>query len=268
MLRFLPERHRDRTFLKLPFIYAATDVVPQPGSLYFQPKTTVAVLTDLGRTLGAQGFREVWVSNFHGGPRHFLAIEKACERSNRRYGTRMVSLFSLLISRLTKGTSNLDDVLAEIPGVRKQDLVGDTHGGLIETSQLLALCGDWVDPDYKQLPRSTVDTWLEQRGRLRSPVGRGDPRRVLQMLRSYQAGFQYFEEQTYSGAPGGASAEIGERILDLLADHAGRACGQLLDGEIGPEDCHSPIWKLRLLFLNPLLIRLSNRLLGFRNAIA
>jgi hypothetical protein len=39
MLRFLPERHRGRTFLKLPFLYAATDVVPQRGSLFFQPST-------------------------------------------------------------------------------------------------------------------------------------------------------------------------------------------------------------------------------------
>ncbi len=268
MLRFLPERHWDRSFLKLPFIYAATDVVPQPGSLFFQPKTTVRVLTDLGRTLGAQGFRDVWISNFHGGPRHFLAIEKACERANRRYGTRMVSLFSLLISRLTGGTANLDDVLAEVPGVRRADLVGDTHGGLVETSQLLALHGDWVDPDYKNLPRVTVDTWLEEQGRTRTAAGRGDPRRLLAMLRSYRAGFQFFEQQTYSGAPAGATAEIGERILDLLAGKAAEVCGQLLDGEISPADCHSPIWRLRFLFLNPLLIRLSNRLLGFQNPIA
>ncbi|MCP5042484.1 MAG: creatininase family protein, partial [bacterium] len=103
MLRFLPEHHRDRVFLKLPFIYAATDTVQQPGSLYFQPSTTVRMLTDLGRTLGRQGFSNILVSNFHGGPRHFLAIEKACTRANRRYGTRMASLFSLLITRLTEG---------------------------------------------------------------------------------------------------------------------------------------------------------------------
>ena len=30
-LRFVPERHRDRTFLSLPFIYAATDTVPSPA---------------------------------------------------------------------------------------------------------------------------------------------------------------------------------------------------------------------------------------------
>lgn len=268
MLRFLPERHRGRVFLKLPFIYAATDTVPQPGSLYFQPATTVRVLTDLGRTLGAQGFRHVLVSNFHGGPRHFLAIEKACRRANRRYGTRMISVFSLLISRLTNGSASLDDVLGALPGVHKPDLAGDTHGGLIETSQLLALHGDWVDPEYKTLPRLTVDTWLEGRGEERPAGARGEPRRFVQMLRAYRAGLAFFGENTYSGAPAGASAELGERMLDVLAGHAGQACAEVLDGTLSPEACHSPIWRLRFFFLNPLMIALSNRMLGFRNPIA
>ncbi|MFQ5417475.1 MAG: creatininase family protein, partial [Myxococcota bacterium] len=268
-LRFLPERHRDRVFLKLPFVYASTDTVPQPGSLYFQPATTVRVLEDLGRTLAAQGFRHVMVSNFHGGPRHFLAIEKACVRANRRYGLRMAPIFSLLISRLTAGTANLDDILAEIPGVDAADLVGDTHGGLVETSQLLALHGDWVDPDYKRLPRQTVETWRASRGE-RSPErgGRGDPRRFFEMLRSFEASFRFFADNSYSGAPAGATAEIGEAILDNLGREAGTAIAELLDGTIGPDDCHSPLWKYRFVFLNPLMIGISNRLLGFRNPIA
>jgi len=268
MLRCLPERHRDRTCLKLPAIYAATDTVAQPGSLYFQPATTTRVLEDLGRTLAAQGFETILISNFHGGPRHFLAIERACQRVNRRYGIRMVSVFSLLISRLTGGTSNLDDVLGELPGIHKPDLEGDTHGGLVETSQLLALHGEWVDPDYRSLPRQTPNTWLEAQGRKRPQLARGTPGRLLQMLRAYRAGLQFFAEETYSGAPGSGSAELGERILDTLGQKAAEACTELLDGSIGPEDCHSPIWKLRFLFLNPLMIRLSNRLLGFRNPIA
>ena len=68
--RFLPERHRNRTFLKLPFLYAASDVVPQRGSLVFRPSTISGLLTDLGHTLAVQGFRDVFISSFHGGPRH------------------------------------------------------------------------------------------------------------------------------------------------------------------------------------------------------
>lgn len=268
MLRFLPDRHRGRTFLKLPFVYAATDVVPQRGSLFFQPATTVALLTDLGRTLAAQGFRHVWVSNFHGGPRHFLAIERACERANRRYGLRMVSVFSLMIRILTNGTSNLDDVLGSLPGIAPGDLEGDTHAGIIETSQLLALHPDWVDPDYKELPRSTVETWLREIGESRVTAGRGDPRRFGQMLRSYRKALQYFNTATYSGTPARASAELGERILDTLAAHSASACAKLLDGTLRPEDCHSPLWPYRFVILNPLMIRLTNRLLGLRVPIA
>jgi creatinine amidohydrolase len=267
MVRLLPERHRQRTFLALPMVWSACDVVPQPGSLQFRPSTTVAFLRDLGRTLGAQGFRDVWVSNFHGGPRHFLSIEKGCELANRRHGTRMASIFSLLIRRLTNGTSNLDDVLAEVPGVRREDLAGDTHGGLIETSQLLALHGDWVDPDYKQLPRLTVDGWLQANGRPKTRAGRGDPRRFFAMLSAFRAGIHFFSQETYSGAPARASAEIGERILDLLGGKAAEAASELLDGTLSPSECHSPLWPWRFLFLNPLLIRISDRLLGVPRSI-
>ena len=267
MLRFLPERHRRRTFLKLPFVYAATDTVPQPGSLYFRPSTTIRVLEDLGRTLAAQGFRHVVVSNFHGGPRHFVAIEKACDRVHRRHGLRMVSIFSLLISRLTNGSSNLDDVLGAIPGVERSDLEGDTHGGLVETSQLLALHGDWVDPDYKTLPRRTAELWLAERGEAEpgGDGGRGGGLRgLLRMIRQQRRTAGYFLDDTYSGAPAAASAELGERFLDTLGAHAAAAVTQLLDEEIGPEDCHSPIWPLRFVFLNPWMIRLTNRLIGLR----
>jgi creatinine amidohydrolase len=228
----------------------------------------MTVLEDLGRTLAAQGFRHVFISNFHGGPRHFLAIEKACRRVQRRHGLGMVSLFSLLISRLTEGTSNLDAVLGAIPGVNPDDLVGDTHGGLIETSQLLALHGDWVDPEHKRLPRVTTATWLEDRGESPPHKMTRSPRRLLAMLRGFRSGFHFFNEQTYSGAPAAASAALGEKFLDTLGEHAASACADLLDGTIAPRDCHSPIWKLRFLFLNPAAIRLSNWALGFRNPIA
>lgn len=117
LLRFLPERHRSRTFLRLPFVYAATDVVPQPGSLFFRPGTTMAFLEDLGASLAAQGFRDVLVSNFHGGPRHFVALEQACERVSRRRAIRMVSVFSLVLKRLAgKGGETLEGLLGSIPG--------------------------------------------------------------------------------------------------------------------------------------------------------
>ena len=255
-LRFLPERHHGRTFLKLPFLYAATDGVPQPGTIAFQPSTTIAVLTDLGRSLAAQGFENVMVSNFHGSPRHFLAIETACERVSRERGIRMVSIFSLMLSRLNgDGGSELGDVLGHLPGVTKSDFEGDTHGGLVETSQLLALHPEWVDPDYKDLPRRTVDLWLDETGRPKPPATRGKLASIPSMVAGFKAGIHYFCEETYSGAPAGASAELGEQILDLLGEKSAGAVAEILDGTLPPEQWHSPFWKLRHVFVNPASVR-------------
>lgn len=261
-IRFLPERHRQRTFLKLPFVWTACDGVPQPGTVAFRPGTTIRVLEDLGRSLAAQGFRNVMVSNFHGSPRHFLSIETACDRITRKHGIRMVSIFSLMLTRLNVGGSELGDVLGHIPGVSKAALAGDTHAGLVETSQLLALHREWVDPGYGALPRRTVETWLEETGRPQAPAPRGRLAAISKMVAGVKAGIHFFSEHTYSGAPAGASAEIGEQILDTLASRAAEATAEILDGTLPHEQWHSPFWKLRHLFVNPIAVRVLNRVMS------
>jgi len=268
MLSFLPDRHRRKTFLQLPFIYAATDTVPHPGSLYFQPSTTQAVLRDLGRTLAAQGFRDVLVSNFHGSPRHFLAIEQACATVSRERNVRMVCIFSVLLSRLTGGSAELYDVLGSLPGVNKEDLVGDTHGGLVETSQLLALHPEWVERDYATLPRRTVDTWLAEQGEAPAQIKAGEPASILTMIRAFKGGLRFFRAETYAGAPGSASPELGERILDTLGEKAAEAVSEILDGVLPQSQWHSPLWKQRFWFINPMMVRFFNRLLGVPNGVA
>jgi creatinine amidohydrolase len=242
-LRFLPERHHSRAFLKLPFVWAACDGVPQPGTVAFRPSTTMAFLEDMGRSLALQGFRNVMVSNFHGSPRHFLSIETACERVSRAHGIRMVSIFSMMLTRLRVKGSELGDVLGHIPGVVKADLAGDTHGGFVETSQLLALHPEWVDPDYKSLPRRTV------------PKAAG-------FVAGIKAGMRHFGAETYAGAPAGASAEIGEQILDTLAGRAAEAIAEILDGTLPREEWHSPFWGLRHIFVNRVAVRVLDWALG------
>ena len=268
MLPMLPERHRERVFLKLPFIYTATDVVPHPGSIFFRPSTTIAVLEDLGRSLAAQGFRDVLVSNFHGSPRHFLAIETACDRVSRERGIRMVSVFSVMLSRLTGGSSELDDVLGALPGVNRENLVGDIHAGLVETAQLLALHPEWVERDYARLPRQTVKGWLAERGAVPASAGRGRQSGIFSIVREVRDGLRFFRAETYAGAPGAASPELGDRILDTLASHAAAVVTEILDGALPPTECHSPLWPRRFLFVHPWMVRFMNRLLRVPDGIA
>jgi creatinine amidohydrolase len=269
MLGFLPERHRARTFLQLPFIYAATDTLPHPGSIFFHPSTTQAVLRDLGRSLAAQGFENVVVSNFHGSPRHFLAIETACERVSAERDVKMVSIFSLMLSRLNRdGGAELGDVIGHLPGLDKADLEGDTHGGLVETSQLLALHPEWVDPDYKDLPRRTVDLWLEETGRKKPASTRGTLASIPEMVAGFKAGIHYFARDTYAGAPGRASAELGEQIMDILAEKSAAALAEILDGTLPRDQWHSPFWKLRHVFVNRAAVRFFDWVLNVPRTVS
>lgn len=268
MLRFLPERHRTKTFLQLPFIYAATDTVPHPGSIFFRPSTTQAVLRDLGRSLAAQGFGTILVSNFHGSPRHFLAIEQACAAVSRERDIRMVCIFSVLLTRLTGGSAELYETLGRLPGINPQDLIGDTHGGLVETSQLLALHPEWVERDYASLPRRTVDGWLAEQGEAPAEIKAGEPAGIRTMLRALNGGLRFFRAETYAGTPGAASPELGERILDTLGEKGAQAVSEILDGTLPPSEWHSPLWKQRFWFINPFMVRFFNRLLGVSKGVA
>ena len=89
-----------------------------------------------------------------------------------------------------------------------------------------------------------------------------------QMLASFKAGIRFFSEETYSGAPAKASADLGERILDTLAGHAAVLLTQLLDGELQEAEWHSPVWKLRHLFVNPAAVRLADAWLGVPRTVS
>ncbi|MBI2567985.1 MAG: creatininase family protein [Candidatus Schekmanbacteria bacterium] len=267
MLDKLAGDDAELTFVRTPPLFVATDVVPQRGSLQFRASTVVAVATDLGRSLAAQGFRHIWVMSFHGGPRHFLALEKAATDVSVRYGCRMVSFFSLLLSRLTQGSHELGDVLKGVAGLDRELLKGDTHGGLVETALMLHLDGDRVARDYAELERKTVEMAFAQgTSSLVEPGGSGVGR-IAQILRRFVFSRRYFEDNTYSGAPGAGAAETGAAILDVLAEHAAAAARELLAETVPLERCHSPIWPLRHLFLSGTLERALDRVLGFKSAV-
>ena len=266
-IRQLPEPYRSKTFLQLPFVYAATDTVPQPGSIFFRPSTIIRLLTDLGRSLSAQGFRDIVVSNFHGGPRHFLAIEKACDKVSRERNVRMVCIFSVLLTRLTGGSAELYDALGDIPGVNPDDLIGDTHAGLVETSQLLALHPEWVEKDYAELPRQTVEDWMEEQGLERPETKRGQPASFRDMIRAFRGGLAFFRVESYSGTPAAASPELGDQILDRLSQKAAEAMVEIFENKLPPDEWHSPIWPKRFLFINPVMAWIFDRILGIPKGV-
>ncbi|MCC6525974.1 MAG: creatininase family protein [Polyangiaceae bacterium] len=249
---------------ELEFVHVApfgvgAQVLPHPGSLPFDVGTVERVLYELGRALALQGFVHVWVGNFHGGPGHFLALERAAWRCNRAYGTRMIALFSLLLGRLDNEHAALDDgplqkLLGDIPGVPWSALAGDAHAGTIETSLLLHLTGAGIPAaSYRTLPRRTFELRRREQGAPRSP-GRG----LRAVVRDLLEKVAYFGAETYAGDPAIATAEAGAHLLERLSDAGADALAAVMRGEVSLRDAHSPIWRRRWLLLNPLVTRLAD----------
>lgn len=251
--------------LHLPPIYVAADVVPQPGSLQFRTSTITRVLTDLGRSLTKQGFRHIWVTSFHGGPRHWVAIEVAADQVNRRWGGAMIPVFSLMINRLTGGNSDVADLLAHVAGLPTEVLRGDTHAGTVETAMLMHLLDGRVDPRFEDLPRRTVSLRLQELGR-RPLTDRGHPG-LTELLRGFYYKLKYFETDTYAGDPRHATPEMGARLLEHLAELAAEALEEVWEGRLPPEQCRSPLWPLRWFFTNETLSWLVERAVGYRNRV-
>ncbi|MEL6178366.1 MAG: creatininase family protein [Myxococcota bacterium] len=261
----LAERFPDIAFVRLPPIYVATDVVPQPGSVMFRTSTLIRVLEDLGRSLAAQGFQHIWVNNFHGGPRHFVSIETACDRVSRRYGVTMISVFSLLLNRLTGGQSDLSKVFADVEGLDTRLLKGDTHAGAVETSLMLHILGRHVRPDYNTLERITVDLKLQRRGVALPPSDRRPT--LVELLRSFPHKLKYFEEESYAGAPAIATPEIGAQMLNILAGLASDTLADVWLGRIPHTACHSPLWPLRWVFTNEAISHLFERWADYKTQV-
>ena len=261
----LSERFPHLRFVRLPPLYVAADVVPQPGSVMFRTGTIIRVLEDLGRSLAAQGFRHIWVGSFHGGPRHFVSIETACDRISRRYGVTMISIFSLLLNKLTGGQSDLSKVFAEVEGLDPARLKGDTHAGAVETSLMLHILGQHVAPSYRDLAPITVASKLRAQG-VASPDTDKRPS-LIELLRSFPKKLKYYEDESYSGDPAIATPEIGAQMLEILAELAADTLADVWLGRIPHTECHSPIWPLRWIFTNEAVTRLFERAVDYKTQV-
>lgn len=257
--------HPELHFVRLPPIYVSADVLPHVGSLKFRQSTIIRVYEDLGRSLARQGFKHIWVSGFHGGPRHFTSIEVAAARTNRRYGARMISTFSLLMTWLTGGRSDLSELLGERMGITKEDLKGDAHGGCIETSIMLHVLGHHVDPVWRTTGPNTVERWLARTGK--APLTFREPPTPPQLFRMFREKLKFYEAETWSGNPSLASPELGALYLDLLAEQGFLAMDEVWTGKRSLAECHSPVWRSRWIFTSDLLTTLFERALDYRNRV-
>jgi creatinine amidohydrolase/Fe(II)-dependent formamide hydrolase-like protein len=115
-----------------------------PGTYAVRSTTLLAVFVDLAVELGEQGFKWIFVVHLHGAPAHSRVLDEAGDYFRDMYGGRMVHLYGLL-PVLEAGSQPLDPAEAAGSGL-------DIHAGRGETSDILFIRPDLVDPGYQTAP--------------------------------------------------------------------------------------------------------------------
>ncbi|MBZ0274361.1 creatininase family protein [bacterium] len=244
----------DWTFLFLPPVPVATDCLPQIGSVNFPARMVREVAYRMFVPFARHGFARLAYTSFHGGPRHICALEDAADRLTRRFGVPAVSLFSVILAKMTEGHTIFAGV-ENTPGrtVTVENLKHDHHAGYLETCFALHLWPELVDEGWTKLPPSvpartangdTNDSYLYR--------GNGDSASAFDRLRQHRAtvdavvrAVRHFKGSGYYGYPALASPEEGHDVFEHLVSITKPAVLEFLEKGREMGDIHSPLWKFR-----------------------
>ncbi|HEV2492145.1 MAG TPA: creatininase family protein [Terriglobia bacterium] len=183
-----------------PPIPIGASAFDKAGTLLVRPRTVRNTALDYGAALARHGFRFIIVTNGHGGPRHIVALEEAAAAVSRRYASRMLSVSGPILWNLLRGrfTGRLEPLLGRpLTDAELEALRGDAHGGLWETSLLMRVRPDLVDPAHRSLAP------------IRFPL--------IDALR-YNYPLRLGNQLGYIGSPAAATPEFGEAAERLLLD--------------------------------------------------
>ena len=184
-----------------------------PGTYSIRRSTLRDVFMDLAGELGEQGFRWIFIMHGHGAPPHNQMLDQAGDYFRDTYGGRMVHLRGLQPTKaqLDKlGVTPPDLGLTE--DVKKEAGVFDLHAGFEETSRLMFVRPDLVDPIYSKLP----------------PLTANNPGDLFQFGQPNWRG--------YVGSPRIAKATFGEKLQRYRVTRDTALIAAIIDGKLDERD--------------------------------
>jgi creatinine amidohydrolase/Fe(II)-dependent formamide hydrolase-like protein len=220
----------------MPLLNIGTDELPLPGSIEFSRATVYRALKEYARSLRKYGFRNLMITNGHGGLRHNLAIDDACRTCNRKYGMKMVSPCVRVYQDFIFGKRfHLveEELGRKMTPVEKAGFTDLEHAGGWETSIMLAENAPLVARDYHTYhsSRITVGEKLRRLARILEKIILALPlfNRILKALdlsmeegvRIMMTAVKLYDQKktrfTYSGDPSVAKAAIGRAFEKAIS---------------------------------------------------
>ncbi len=214
-----------------PLLYLGCFTFDAAGTVSVRQRAVRDVVVDYGAALARAGFRYILIANGHAGPGHLVALEEAAAIVSRRHGVTMASFTGHLAWDFRRGR-HLEKVEAALgrplTPEERQAFTEDAHGGWWETSVMLMLRPELVDPAYRSLPAARYP--LAARLRPNYPLRGGG--------------------QGYVGHPALADPAFAQATLEVLLGEAMAAVDGILDGRIHPARRRSPFFAVPFLRTN------------------
>jgi creatinine amidohydrolase len=202
----------------LPLGSFAFDAV---GTIGVRQRVVRDAVVDFGRALARAGFRYILVANGHAGPGHLVALEEASRTVSRRHRVAMASVTGHMAWEFLRGRyrPRIEAALGRpLTDDERQALAGDAHAGWWETSLMLLLRPELVDPGYRDLSPARYS--MAQRLRPNYPFRGGG--------------------QGYVGDPARADLALAKVTLEVLLQEATDLAERLLDGRLEARQQRSP----------------------------
>lgn len=245
----LREEYPDYVLVALPPLYLGADALPVKGSISVPAPYLKGVLLSYVRGLSAQGFRYLFLADNHGGPRHQMAMEIAARKAWRKHRFCLVNPFNLEFRLMVQHDPQFLAETGLEPGRCGDD--ADSHAGTNETSLMLAAAPAEVRAGWTEVSPSLAPAPARPVA-LASRLARVFSRtlsRDLEHLANTMAWVGDPAMLPYMGAPGLASPEAGEAMLQARVKVAMDLFRKALSGE---QAALKPLlWGVRILHRLP-----------------
>jgi creatinine amidohydrolase len=182
------------------------DMFTTAGSVWISPDTLRSMVIDLAEHMVRYGFRYIFPISFHGGAGQIVVLDEACTVMRTRYpGLVMFEPTGYLMAGAATEVSPGLATLLGRPLTTQEEVAlrSSIHASMFETSMMLNLKPEMVDPSYKHL--RTIE-WNQM--------------------------YKMQQWPGYVGAgPSHANAEVGGAVLRWRGVRAGTLMRRAVDGE-------------------------------------
>ena len=136
-----------------PIPFADGSIKGFPGNLHIKQKTIFRVAYEILKNIHSWGIQNIIIIASHGEPKHLIAIEEACDKINKKYGTCAMSPMGAFFSYKEL---NIDLKFPKEMAEILKDYPNDFHAGWIETSSILDINETLVNKSYINLPNINI----------------------------------------------------------------------------------------------------------------